>query len=105
MDVSPIQPAPTEAHPRTILSLVQAYSSHDAFPTQSTHPFASDPENSMRMLRELIDATLQISGALNAHISLPMTNHKLFSLFKQQTAIAHSVHNVRSAHLPKCEHV
>lgn len=47
------------------------------------------------MLRELADATMQVSASLNAHITLPMTNPKLFSLFKQQTNIAHTVHNVR----------
>lgn len=95
MDSSSSQPSPSGMNARTILSLVQDFSSHDAFPSQSTHPFSSDSENAAKMLRDLADATMQISATLNAHVTLPMTNPKLFSLFKQQTNIAQTVHNVR----------
>lgn len=93
MDLSSSQPGPSSAGARTILSLVEEFSSHDAFPSQSTHPFSSDSADSIKMLRELVDATAQISATLNTHVTLPMNNPKLFSLFKQQTNIAHTVHN------------
>ena len=59
------------------------------------HPFAADPESSVKILRDIIDATVQISGSLNSHASLPLSNLKLLSLFRQQTNISHTVHDVR----------
>ncbi|GJE95512.1 hypothetical protein PsYK624_116970 [Phanerochaete sordida] len=93
MDLSSSQPGPSSANARTILSLVQDFSAHEAFPSQSTHPFSRDSESAAKMLRELADATMQVSASLNAHVTLPMNNPKLFSLFKQQTNIAQTVHN------------
>ncbi|THH00798.1 hypothetical protein EW026_g1786 [Hermanssonia centrifuga] len=45
------------------------------------------------MIKSLLDVTAQISGSLNAQITLPFSNPKLISLFKQQTVISHTVHN------------
>ncbi len=81
---------------QTILSVVQDFASHDAFsqPLSPVHPFSSDPETSVNMIKSLLDVTAQISGSLNAQITLPFSNPKLISLFKQQTVISHTVHNV-----------
>lgn len=94
MDTPSSQPPLNDAQIRTILAIVQDFSSHDAFPSQSTHPFSATPADSILMLRELCDTATQISSSLNALSTLPMSNTKLFSMFKQQTAIAHTVHNV-----------
>ncbi|KIP08390.1 hypothetical protein PHLGIDRAFT_104329 [Phlebiopsis gigantea 11061_1 CR5-6] len=93
MEASSSQTVSNDAHLRTILSVVQEFGAHDAFPTHSTHPYSASPESSISMLRELSSTVTQISSALNALSTLPMSNTKLFSLFKQQTAIAHRVHN------------
>ncbi|KAI0342145.1 hypothetical protein BDW22DRAFT_1407766 [Trametopsis cervina] len=76
---------------RLILSTVEEYASSEAF-QQSPHLFSADPDALISQLKELIDSTTQISSSLNAHSTLPLSNPKLLSLFRQQTAITHTVH-------------
>lgn len=86
---------------RTILSVVQEFASHDALAERvhPLHPYSSDPETAIDMLRGLIDATTSISGSLNAQVTLPLSNPKLLSLFKQQTALNYTVRAVSTSYL------
>ena len=94
MDPQQGQPELNAQQTRTILSVVQEFGSHDAFPSQSMHPFSAEPASSIAMLRELGNMTAQISSSLSALSTLPMANTKLFSLLKQHTTIAHTVNDV-----------
>ncbi|KAI0697255.1 hypothetical protein BC835DRAFT_1270685 [Cytidiella melzeri] len=77
----------------SILSVVQNYASSEALLQQSPHLFSTDPDAVVSTLKELIDITMHMSGSLNAHITLPLSNPKLYSLLRQETAITHTVHN------------
>ncbi|KAJ3519988.1 hypothetical protein NM688_g9223 [Phlebia brevispora] len=87
--------ATQDANPdlRTIMSVVQDFAAHDALAERvhPLHPYSSDPEISISMLRDLIDATSNISASLNAQVTLPLSNPKLLSLFKQQTSLSYTV--------------
>ena len=80
---------------RTILAAVQEYAAHDALSSsQPLHPYSSNPELTLGMLRNLINTTSDIASSLNAQVTMPWSNPKLLSLLRQQTAISHTVHNV-----------
>lgn len=83
---------------QTILSVVQSYASHDALSgrVHPLHPYSSNPEIAIDMLRSLADTSTNILGSLTAHAALQLSNPKLLSLFRQQTSISHTVHNVSS---------
>ena len=94
-------PGSSDAGPsdfQTILSAVQQYAAHDGLNAlQPLHPYSSNPELTLSMLRNLIATTSDIASSLNAQVTLPFTNPKLLSLLRQQTAISHTVHSVCSA--------
>ncbi|KAI1784243.1 hypothetical protein LXA43DRAFT_1101647 [Ganoderma leucocontextum] len=77
--------------PSTILSALQQFASQDVLTSDELHPFASSPEDTVSTLRRLVDATNQAALSLNAHLSLPLNNPKLLSLYRQQASIASSV--------------
>ena len=79
----------------TVLSALQQFASQDAFTTGGLHPFASNPEETISSLRRLVETTNQAALSLNAHLSLPLNNPKLLSLYRQQASIAASVQQVR----------
>lgn len=81
---------------RTVLSVVQKIASNDALSEQMhrLHPYSSDPETAISVLRSIIDATTDISASLNAQVTLPLSNPKALSLLRQQTQISHTVHTV-----------
>ncbi|KAL6308090.1 hypothetical protein BKA93DRAFT_871257 [Sparassis latifolia] len=75
----------------SILSAVQTFTAPDALPPQSLHPFSlTPPYGSVSSLREVIELTTQITNSLNTHLSLPLLNPKLLSLYRQLTAISHT---------------
>lgn len=82
---------------QSILSVVQTYASSEILTQQSPHLFSADPDAIVSQLKELVDSTIHISGSLNAYLTLPFSNPKLHSLLRQETAITHTVHNVRLA--------
>ncbi|EJF62647.1 hypothetical protein DICSQDRAFT_104138 [Dichomitus squalens LYAD-421 SS1] len=77
--------------PPTILSALQQFASQDALTSGGFHPFASNPEDTISTLRRLVEATNQAALSLNAHLSLPLNNPRLLSLYRQQASIASSV--------------
>lgn len=87
-------PAPAEF--RTVLSVVQEIASNDALSDRMypLHPYSSNPETVISVLRNIIDATNDISASLNAQVTLPLSNPKTLSLLRQQTQISRTVHNV-----------
>ncbi|KAI0373267.1 hypothetical protein BV20DRAFT_938026 [Pilatotrama ljubarskyi] len=86
------QPPEGKGHlPPTILDAFQQYTSQDAFSSRSLHPFASAPDDNVNALRKLLDTANQAALSLNSHISLPLSNPKLLSLYRQQTNISHAV--------------
>ncbi|PIL30569.1 hypothetical protein GSI_07269 [Ganoderma sinense ZZ0214-1] len=84
-------PEAKNALPPTILSILQQFASQDILTSGGLHPFASSPEDTVSTLRRLVDATNQAALSLNAHLSLPLNNPKLLSLYRQQASIAFSV--------------
>ena len=93
--LSPIQSSPTSGR-QTLLSVVQDFASHDAFGERvhPLHPYSSDPETTIDMLKNLIDSTTNVADSLTAHFTLPLSNPKLLSLCKQQTALSYTVRAV-----------
>ena len=87
-------PEPKNVLPPTILSALQQFASPDVFTSSELHPFASSPEDTVATLRRLVDATNQAALSLNAHLSMPLNNPKLLSLYRQQATIASSVQQV-----------
>lgn len=83
----------------TLLSTVQRFKSHDFLQKNANHPFAASFENSAAQLQNLIQATDQLSHSLNLHSSIPLSNPKLISILRQEAAISHTVHLVRSTRL------
>ncbi|KAI0668479.1 hypothetical protein C8Q78DRAFT_993488 [Trametes maxima] len=75
----------------TILGAFQQFASQDAIASSSLHPFASTPDENISVLRKLLETANQASLSLNAHISLPLSNPKLLSLYRQETIISHAV--------------
>lgn len=80
---------------RSLLSVVHDFASSEALLVHSLHRFSADSEPTISQLKQLIDATVNISGSLNAHVTLPLANPKLHSLLRQETGITHTVHSVR----------
>ncbi|PCH43561.1 hypothetical protein WOLCODRAFT_103768 [Wolfiporia cocos MD-104 SS10] len=77
-----------------LLSLVQRFLAQQAtFTTHSTHPFASSPEAPLTLLRDVVETLSQVSHSLSLQLSLPLANPKLLSLYRQQTAISHTLHS------------
>ncbi|KAI0648314.1 hypothetical protein C8Q79DRAFT_905736 [Trametes meyenii] len=75
----------------TILGAFQQFASQDAIASSSLHPFASTPDENISALRKLLETANQASLSLNAHLSLPLSNPKLLSLYRQETNISHAV--------------
>ncbi|KAI0930632.1 hypothetical protein AcV5_007296 [Taiwanofungus camphoratus] len=76
----------------TILSVLQALTSPDALSPENVHPFAFNPGSSITLLGKIIETTDQISDSLNTHLSLPLVNPKVLSLFRQHATISHNVY-------------
>ncbi|EMD33592.1 hypothetical protein CERSUDRAFT_141813 [Gelatoporia subvermispora B] len=83
--------APGQFPPETVLSALQAFASHEALDSQSLHPFASSPGVPTLALRELMEATKQVTQSLHSHLSLPLSNPKQLSLYRQHATIAHTI--------------
>lgn len=81
----------------TILSSVQELLSQSqqvlAAP-HATHPFASAPGETMALLNRIIEQTDQVSHALAASLSMPLTNPKLLSLYRQHATMSNALHTV-----------
>ncbi|KAH9857608.1 hypothetical protein C2E23DRAFT_865408 [Lenzites betulinus] len=77
--------------PPTILSALQQFTSPDSISSSSLHPFASNPEENLSSLRKLLDTANQAAFSLNTHLTLPPSNQKLLSLYRQGTSISHAV--------------
>ncbi|RDX52741.1 hypothetical protein OH76DRAFT_1400002 [Lentinus brumalis] len=89
---------PKNPLPATVLTALQQFTSPDAFPTNGLHPFshgfhpfASSPEDTLSTLRGIVDTTNQAAVSLNAHLSLPLSNPRLLSLYRQHASISHAV--------------
>ncbi|KZT08418.1 uncharacterized protein LAESUDRAFT_697349 [Laetiporus sulphureus 93-53] len=85
----------------TLLSVLHELTSRqDAFSSHSLHPFAAEPDTPVNLLHAVIDATNRISHSLSTHLSLPLADQKLISLYRQHTSIAQILHrseqNIRS---------
>ena len=88
-------PRPVEEIPPTIQSILQEFASHDAFSDlQPLHPYSSNPEATINMLRSLINSTTDVASSLNAQVTLPFSNPKFLSLCREQSSISYTVHNV-----------
>ncbi|KAI0350193.1 hypothetical protein OH77DRAFT_1507079 [Trametes cingulata] len=77
--------------PPTLLDAFQRFTSRDAISSHSVHPFASAPDENINALRKLLDTANQAALSLNTHATLPLSNPKLLSLYRQQTSISHAV--------------
>lgn len=81
----------------TILSSVQELLSQSqqvlAAP-HAAHPFASAPGETMALLNRIIEETDQVSHALAASLSMPLTNPKVLSLYRQHAAMSNALHTV-----------
>lgn len=86
----------------TILSVLQALTSPDALSPENVHPFAFNPGSSITLLGKIIETTDQISDSLNTHLSLPLVNPKVLSLFRQHATISHNVYLVRTFLFSNC---
>ncbi|KAH9938933.1 hypothetical protein B0H21DRAFT_757581 [Amylocystis lapponica] len=75
----------------TVLSAIQSLSSQDALSSHTTHSFSANPDASIALLREIIATTSQISQSFDSHLSSPLLNPKLPSLYRQHSAISHTV--------------
>ncbi|KAH9890615.1 hypothetical protein C8Q73DRAFT_704992 [Cubamyces lactineus] len=75
----------------TVLSAIQQFAAQDAFTSDSLHPFALTPDDNIATLRKLLDTANQAALSLGAHLSLPLSNPKLLSLYRQQTNISYAV--------------
>ncbi|OCH92496.1 hypothetical protein OBBRIDRAFT_886227 [Obba rivulosa] len=75
----------------TLLSTLQTLASHEALDSQSLHPFSSSPGFPLTLLREISEVTKQVSQSLHAHLSLPLSNPKQLSLYREHATIAHTV--------------
>ncbi|KAI0781385.1 hypothetical protein BD413DRAFT_464197 [Trametes elegans] len=91
MSSQPPEPKAASAVPPTVLSGFQQFTSQDAFSSDSLHPFASNPEENLSALRKLLEIANQAALSLNAQSTLPLSNPKLLSLYRQQTQISHAV--------------
>ncbi|KAI0747606.1 hypothetical protein C8Q80DRAFT_1103705 [Daedaleopsis nitida] len=80
----------TTLHP-TILSALQPFTSPEVLASPGLHPFASSPEDTASTLQRIIETTHQAALSLNAHLSLPLSNPKLLSLYRQHASIFHTV--------------
>ncbi|CCL99840.1 uncharacterized protein FIBRA_01864 [Fibroporia radiculosa] len=89
-----INQAPESSVAPNLLSVVQQFTLQEAEISAQTsvHPFASMPDNPSAILHGIIEATSQMSHSLEAHLSLPFTNQKLLSLYRQHAAIARTLH-------------
>ncbi|OSC96619.1 hypothetical protein PYCCODRAFT_1420848 [Trametes coccinea BRFM310] len=77
--------------PATVISAFQQFAAQDAISSNSLHPFASSPDDNMAVLKKLIETANQAALSLNAHLSMPLSNPKLLSLYRQHTNISYSV--------------
>ncbi|KAH9915799.1 uncharacterized protein BXZ73DRAFT_92575 [Epithele typhae] len=77
--------------PPTVLSAFQQFTAPEVLSSNSTHPFSSSPEELTATLRRIIETTDKATMSLNAHHSLPLSNPKLLSLYRQQSSISHTV--------------
>ena len=92
---APPQPSESKnALPPTVLSAFQQFTSQDVLPSPTYHPFAASPEEAILTLRRIVDTTNQAALSLNAHLSLPLSNPKLLSLYRQQSSISYTVQQV-----------
>ena len=98
-------PDPKSAFPATVLTALQQFTSPDAFPSTGLHPFSSSPEEMLLTLRRIVDTTNQAAVSLNAHLSLPLSNPKLLSLYRQQASISYAVQQVGLYYLRICAQV
>ena len=85
----------------TLLSKIQPFTAFDVLQSPATHPFATSSEDSTVILHDLIQATTQLSHSLDLHSSIPLTNPKLVSILRQQSAISHTLHLVCRSHLER----
>ncbi|KAI0637430.1 hypothetical protein C8Q77DRAFT_1155267 [Trametes polyzona] len=77
--------------PPTILTAFQQFTSPDTISSGSLHPFSASPEENIAALRKILDTANQAALSLNAHHSLPLSNPKLLSLYRQGTNISYAV--------------
>ncbi|RPD73523.1 hypothetical protein L226DRAFT_101651 [Lentinus tigrinus ALCF2SS1-7] len=84
-------PDPKSVLPATVLTALQQFTSPDALPPTGLHPFSSSPEEMLSTLRRIVDTTNQAAVSLNAHLSLPLSNPKLLSLYRQHASISYAV--------------
>ncbi|KAI8999049.1 hypothetical protein BD414DRAFT_512589 [Trametes punicea] len=84
-------PEPKATLTPTILTAFQHFTARDVIPSTALHPYASAPDENIAALKRLLDATEQAALSLNGHLSLPLSNPKLLSLYRQQTNISYAV--------------
>ncbi|KAI0806901.1 hypothetical protein C8Q74DRAFT_1312897 [Fomes fomentarius] len=77
--------------PPTVLSALQPFTSPEVLSSSGLHPFASSPEETITTLQRIMETTNQAALSLNAHLSLPLSNPKLLSLYRQHSSIFHTV--------------
>ncbi|KAJ6603126.1 hypothetical protein B0H10DRAFT_648335 [Mycena sp. CBHHK59/15] len=77
--------------PPTLLSTVQKFKAQ-ALPSHAVHPFSKSAESSCTVLQDLIQSTAQLSSSLDVYLAMPLSNPKLVSLLRQQSALSHTLH-------------
>lgn len=77
----------------TLLSSVQGLASQQsALSSSSVHPFFAKPESTISLLHQVVDITTQLSHSLSSHLSLPLANPKLLSLYRQHANLSQTLH-------------
>ena len=77
----------------TLLSTIQSINIQ-SLPPNVTHLFASSSETTCGILEDVIHATDQISASLTAYMANPISNGKLVSNLRQNSALQRSLHLV-----------
>jgi hypothetical protein len=88
-----MQPPQPPTH--TLDSSLNKFQEYDVLPEDIVHSFAAETSDSVAMLKDLVQATGNISDSLSAYITANWTNPKLVSLLREGSGIAHTLHTVR----------
>jgi len=80
---------------KTLFStLADIQTNYDVSP-QRTHSFASGSEDSCAYLKQLAQATDQITHSLNGYLTSPWSQPKLISLLRQQSSLTSTIRIVK----------